>query len=157
MDVVWFSVFWGFFIPVSSKLTTTSEEIPQWYSSTYSESTQRRITCVCHDCLAQIAAEVSFAVKPNGFATKSIMKKPKIWCAHVLMKESSVSKKKKRRISLTWDYWLNWKQNTETAWWHMPFYFSAMCKKFIQMPLFYICITALYFKDVACYFENYTF
>lgn len=35
-----------FFIPDSSELTTTSEEIPQWYSSTYSEYSEEDYMCV---------------------------------------------------------------------------------------------------------------
>lgn len=51
--------------------------------------------------MAQIAPEVSLAVKPNGFATKHIMMKPKIWCPCVLMKESSANQKEKKEQSFS--------------------------------------------------------
>lgn len=59
--------------------------------------------------MAQIAPEVSLAVKPNGFATKHIMMKPKIRCACVLMKESSANQREKENNHSDKGLLIGWK------------------------------------------------
>lgn len=126
-----------FFSPDSSNLTRTSEEILQWYSSTYSDYSEGDYMCVPWllgpDCCRSVADR-----KTQWLCYQEHYEKAEDFMCSCADERIISEQEKKKNQSPTRDDWLNWKQNTEKTWWHMPFYLSVMCKNvsFLKCPNF---------------------
>lgn len=152
-----FSILFYFFIPDSSNLTTTSEEILQWYSSTYSDYSEEDYMCVPWllgpDCCRSVAGR-----KTQWLCYQEHYEKAQdLMCSCADERIISEQEKKKNQSHTGWLIELKTEHGKNMM------AHAFLFKRNVQKNIVYLNALVLYMyyfticKDATCYFKNYTF